>query len=367
MAATRAPKCSGAESSSPLSQRDLLQRVLSYVGPGHCLFLSKVSSLWRELYARVAPFEIQILTFRTRRLVNLTCSPQITLYSSVFGTPSRVRLAHDSGVDCSKGIYTLAAGKYSTIPTLEAAHELGMQYTVLTAQGAATCNRLSVLQFLRAQGCPWDEMVSAAAARRGDLEMLHWALEQGCPYNRYALLSSAASSGSFEMVAWVRQLQFVQLDAETLAAAAAEGHTAMCEHLRAEQCPWGESACNAAFIGHIDTLRWLHEHGCPFEVELVCEPAASHGTVEVMMFLQQIGLMSTPALLTEMLNSAGAYNTLAAAQWLRQQGAEWPPVLSAHGTVWSGDALAWARAEGCIVLSDAPPSSSTVTVGQLTS
>eukprot|EP00953_Heterococcus_sp_UTEX-ZZ885_P029689 15742-Heterococcus_DN1.PRE.1 len=177
--------------------------------------------------------------------------------------------------------------------------------------------------------------------------MLRWAREQGCPYNRYALLSSAASSGSFEMVAWVRHLPDVQLDAETLAAAAAEGHTAMCEHLRAEQCPWGESALNAAFNGHTDTLRLLHEHGCPFEPEMVCESAASHGTVEVMAFLQQIGLMSTPLVLTEMLNTAGAYNTLAAAQWLRQQGAEWPTVLSVHGTVWSGDTLAWARAEGC--------------------
>eukprot|EP00953_Heterococcus_sp_UTEX-ZZ885_P042253 21482-Heterococcus_DN1.PRE.3 len=58
--------------------------------------------------------------------------------------------------------------------------------------------------------------------------------------------------------------------------------------------------------------------------------------------------------LSSMLNAAGAHDNLAAAKWLRQQGAEWPDVIryfyvnSFDGyTEWSGEALAWARAEGC--------------------
>jgi hypothetical protein len=46
----------------------------------------------------------------------------------------------------------------------------------------------------------------------------------------------------------------------------------------------------------------------------------------------------------------GACNQLEAAQWLRQQGAEWPDELSSYAVKWSCDAVAWARAEGC----DAP-------------
>ena len=157
------------------------------------------------------------------------------------------------------------------------------------------------------------------------------------------------------MIAWVRQQPDIELDNEAMEAAAAEGHTAVCEYLRAEQCPWGTSACDAAaFNGHTDTLRWLHEHGCPWEAETVRESAASHSTVEVMVYLQQHDLLSTPAVLTRMLNTAGTYNTLAAAQWLRQQGAEWPAVLNYCDLAWSGETLAWARAEGCTSPTEEP-------------
>jgi hypothetical protein len=52
--------------------------------------------------------------------------------------------------------------------------------------------------------------------------------------------------------------------------------------------------------------------------------------------------------LTAMLNAAGSHGHLAAAQWLRQQGAAWPAVLRVNRDYWwSGAVLAWARAEGC--------------------
>jgi hypothetical protein len=34
-------------------------------------------------------------------------------------------------------------------------------------------------------------------------------------------------------------------------------------------------------------------------------------------------------------------------QWLRQQGAQWPPVLQRNGRLWIDAAVVWARAEGC--------------------
>jgi hypothetical protein len=35
------------------------------------------------------------------------------------------------------------------------------------------------------------------------------------------------------------------------------------------------------------------------------------------------------------------------AQWLRQEGALWPDVLMFEGYVWSAEAIAWCRTEGC--------------------
>jgi hypothetical protein len=119
----------------------------------------------------------------------------------------------------------------------------------------------------------------------------------------------------------------------------------MCEYLHAEQCPWSElESDEAAKNDQVHTLRWLHEHGCPWDCDSVCMRAAASGSVEVLEYLQQHDLMSTPKLLTRMLNTAGAYKKLAAAQWLRQQGAGWPRVLCWE---WSQEMLAWAEAEGC--------------------
>jgi hypothetical protein len=53
-----------------------------------------------------------------------------------------------------------------------------------------------------------------------------------------------------------------------------------------------------------------------------------------------------------MLNAAGACSKLDLAQWLRAQGAEWPEVLEYASRTgmrsWCGEALLWARAEGCM-------------------
>jgi hypothetical protein len=82
---------------------------------------------------------------------------------------------------------------------------------------------------------------------------------------------------------------------------------------------------------------------------------AQGGSVEALKYLQQQGSVFTPLRLTHMLNVAGAHNQLAAAQRLRKQGAEWPDALCFFEGIiwhdgpleWSGDTLAWARAEGC--------------------
>eukprot|EP00953_Heterococcus_sp_UTEX-ZZ885_P029246 15543-Heterococcus_DN1.PRE.1 len=113
-------------------------------------------------------------------------------------------------------------------------------------------------------------------------------------------------------------------------AAATCDQRATCAYLHAEGCLGDElTMYEAAIAKHWDTVRWLHEHGCPWDFEHMCLTAAELDVLSAMLTL------------------AGAYDHLAAAQWLRQRGSEWPPVLHFDGTDWSGDVLEWARAEGC--------------------
>ena len=54
--------------------------------------------------------------------------------------------------------------------------------------GAAWGGHLEVLQWARANGCPWDERTCKRAAEGGHLKLLQWAISNGCPYNKENLL-----------------------------------------------------------------------------------------------------------------------------------------------------------------------------------
>ena len=43
---------------------------------------------------------------------------------------------------------------------------------------------LAVLQWARAQGCPWDVFTCRVAAENGHLAVLQWARAQGCPCHK---------------------------------------------------------------------------------------------------------------------------------------------------------------------------------------
>jgi hypothetical protein len=136
--------------------------------------------------------------------------------------------------------YQYAAGRHADIATLATAHDLGMPYTYTVMAGAARCNQGAVVQFLRKQGCPCDSCTYQLAAGGGD--------------------------------------------------------TALCAYLHAEQCPWNALICDAAARnGHTSTLRWLREHGCPWHSDGVRQAAAQGGSIDVLMYLQQQGIVFTTA------------------------------------------------------------------------
>jgi hypothetical protein len=57
----------------------------------------------------------------------------------------------------------------------------GCPWNSLTCAYAARGGQLEVLQWARANGCPWDEYTSHVAAQGGHLEVLHWLHANGCP------------------------------------------------------------------------------------------------------------------------------------------------------------------------------------------
>ena len=50
---------------------------------------------------------------------------------------------------------------------------------------------LELLQWARANGCPWDESTALEAARWGRTRLLPWAIANGCPWDRETLIGEA--------------------------------------------------------------------------------------------------------------------------------------------------------------------------------
>jgi hypothetical protein len=336
-------KRSATDSSDLLSDLGILQNVLGYVGLGHHLFVALVSKLWKEVYSTLKSQQLTAARRSRKRRIS-----QTTWFSSVFASPSRVEFALESGLGCTAKAYQRTAGRFADIAALATAHKLGMEYTATTMTVAAQCNKLAEVQYLHNQGCPWSSSLLEKAARDGHFELLRWCYEHGCPFLDPIARAPAyaAQSGNVELMAWVLQLPGAQLSEAVMKAAVSHGYTDMCKYLHEQQCPWDASATQQAAVdGHIDLLRWLLDNGCPWHADKLCMAGADSGSIELMSYLQQQGLLTSAELLTEMLESAGCYNNLAAAKWLREQGAEWPTEFDVF--VWSGEVLEWARAEGC--------------------
>jgi hypothetical protein len=266
----------------------------------------------------------------------------------VFTSPFRVSFAHDSGLACTSKAYQRAAGKHADAATLAAAHELGMEYTDVTMTSAARYNRLAELQYLHRQGCVWPAGLLETAAASGHLELLRWCHEHGCSFREAKVAPAyAAQSGNVELMAWVLQQPATQLSVRVMKAAAVNGRLAMCTFLHAQQCPWDTSSTSAAAChGHLDVLRWLCDNGCPWEARDLCVSAAQGGSVVVLTHLQQQGLLDSVTLLTDLLDEAAMACELAAAKWLRAQGADWPAAFDYYDF---GNAVTiWAETAGYI-------------------
>ncbi len=145
---------------------------------------------------------------------------------------------------------------------------------------AARAGSLEVLQWARAQGCPWTSPTCTMAAKGGHLEVLQWARAQGCPRDEETCYR-AAKGGHLEVLQWARA-QGCPWDERTCSEAAYGGHLEVLQWARAQGCPWDEETCSeAANGGHLEVLQWARAQGCPWDNQ-TCQRAADGGHLDVL-------------------------------------------------------------------------------------
>ena len=90
-----------------------------------------------------------------------------------------------------------------------AAGSTGSPWSARVTTQAAQFNRLDVLQFARAAGCPCqEERLCLAAAARGQLPMLKWLIEsEKCPWNRQECLNKAGKNKHTRVVEYLESIQ----------------------------------------------------------------------------------------------------------------------------------------------------------------
>ena len=114
----------------------------------------------------------------------------------------------------------------------------------------------------------------------------------------------ARAAAYFGHLLVVRSLPRSRSDSEATAFAALGGHLDVLRYLHEHGCPWDKLTCQyAAQGGHLEVLRYAHEHGCPLDVH-ACNLAAQHSNLDVLKYLMeeagcpyQQGYICTPAAL----------------------------------------------------------------------
>ena len=92
---------------------------------------------------------------------------------------------------------------------------------------AAENGHLDVLQWLREQGCDWNEGTCGGAAAGGHLDVLRWAVENGAPW----------VPGNCRVAAYHGQLEALQW-------------------LRANGCPWNRADCLESATSP-EVIEWI--------------------------------------------------------------------------------------------------------------
>jgi hypothetical protein len=219
---------------------------------------------------------------------------------------------------------SLMAARFGHVNILERFYQIKFHIDATTCCEAAEQGQLAVLQLLHANAHEWHEKTYLQAVKAGRLNVVQWLSEHGCTYDVGTMTITAAYCGHISILDWLLDQNDTQLDADHMHIAAVGGQLLMCQHLRSIGCAWDTHACSSAAVyGHQDVLQYLHENDCPLDIQ-TCVSAGIGGDIQVIKYVIESGLLSTQGGAVCTFFYAGAFDHLAAVQWLRQQGIPWP-------------------------------------------
>lgn len=231
--------------------------------------------------------------------------------------------------------YPIRTGQFGVVQWMRAN---GCPWGTAECADAALYDQLEILQWLRANGCPWDSHTCVQAVRKP--EVLTWAIENGCPCNseavEWAVRCSAWDSLKYMIgkgVAW---------HPATLSGITSNGTVDIVAWAMENGCPWTKTAYyEAAKANKTDIIDWLHDNGYPVDAS-VCTGAAEYGHLAT---LQKLIGQGYPITIDAALQAAHL-SRLEVLKWLKANGYPWDnDSIYAHAQPWSTQVVEWMQKE----------------------
>lgn len=151
------------------SRPDIIADVLAFCPLNEFLILAGVSKVWKAAWINTdRPKKTGVLVGASI----LLGSAEWMIYDPFF----KQAASRHGGMAC-------LAAKLGNLEGLKAAVKVprfDQDYSPQLTRYAARSGNLEMLQWLRANGCPWDKETTLAAAEGGHLEILQWAHAMGC-------------------------------------------------------------------------------------------------------------------------------------------------------------------------------------------
>jgi hypothetical protein len=316
----------------------ILQRVLS-MAMGSGVYVQLVSRQWQRCYA--AAFD----TFKKKSELRYVVEdrqglPRLahlsdTLYRSVFSSASCLIVALTCGLSFKDNVVVQAAGRYSSTETMKRVLTQQPTSDTVLLQGALETGHCEVVQYLHSEGirlkAPWVYQTS----KNENLTALKWLYDKGgfqLDDLVAAMCSSTNHSADTKVLQWLKKIGYsFDYATELMCEAARNGCGQVVQFLIDGGCEVNAYiALEAAYGGHLHTLKLLHANGCSWDADAIGLAYIYHPYKKVdaaaLQWFADVGVIWKDDTLYEMLIVCGGQGYLDAAQWLKAHGAEWPDV-----------------------------------------
>jgi len=169
-------------------------------------------------------------------LVPFYCPP--TYFAAQSGNLSLLQYVVKKGAKIDNDDILVSAARSGSKEMIQWLHdECGLKWYAGVCSMAAKNGHLSLLQYLRSQGCEWGNNTTQQAAEKGHLSVLQWAIENGCPFDlEYDMLGEIIEAGHLDVFQFLHQRDLVWLvngiqENDFIERAADQGHLSMVKFL----------------------------------------------------------------------------------------------------------------------------------------